>query len=124
LDLVEKIDCSARTAPPGAFPGVLKPTSNRLLVELIDPPPTAAGLILPRPAYGIRDSQGQRGHRGRVVAVGPGKRTKKGAVIPVEVRPGDVVIFGEFDFKRWRDVDKEATFMLISEMDVCGVEEA
>jgi chaperonin GroES len=102
---------------------MIQPTSNRVLVELLDPPPTAAGLLIPQPAYGINDSQAQRGHRARVVAVGPGKRTRKGILLKPQVRPGDVVIFGEFEFKRWRDPEKRVTTMLISEMDICGVEE-
>jgi chaperonin GroES len=101
---------------------VIQPTSNRVLVELIDPPPTAAGLVLPMPAYGIRSSQEQRGHRGRVVAVGPGKRTRKGVLLKPTVKPGDVVRFGEFDFKRFRP-ENGVVRMLISEMDICGVEE-
>jgi len=101
---------------------MIQPRSNRVLVELIEPPPTASGLVLGMPGYGIHNSQEQRGHRGRVLAVGPGKRTKKGVLLEPQVSPGDLVRFGEFDYKRWREND--APCMLISEMDILGIEEA
>lgn len=101
---------------------VIEPRGNRLLVELIGPPRSESGLILQMPAFGIKTSQDQRGHRGRVLAVGPGKKTRKGVLVPPSVAPGDIVWFGEFDFKRW--TENGITHMLISEMDVCGVEEA
>jgi chaperonin GroES len=100
---------------------VIQPTSNRVLVELVEPPPTAAGLILGMPAFGIKSSQEQRGHRGRVLAVGPGKRTRKGALLAPQVKIGDLVRFGEFDYKRVRQ--NGAPCMLISEMDILGIEE-
>lgn len=101
---------------------MIQPTSNRLLVELIDCGPSLSGLFIPSPAFGIKTSQDQRGHRGRVLAVGPGKRTRKGILLEPQVQVGDIVWFGEFDFKRW--TENGVTTMMISEMDVCGIEEA
>jgi len=101
---------------------MIQPTSNRVLVELIDPPTTAAGLILGQPSFGIKPSQEQRGHRGRVLAVGPGKRTRKGVLLELQVKTGDLVRFGEFDYKRF--TENGVSTMLISEMDIVGVEEA
>lgn len=65
--------------------------------------------------------------RGTVVACGPGKRDKRGKLVPLDVRVGDVVIFGDgnFDFyPKHFDNKPDGTsdvFRVIQENDVCGI---
>jgi len=35
-------------------------------------------------------------HEGKVLAVGPGRRTMNGALVPLDVAPGDIVALPEF----------------------------
>lgn len=68
----------------------LKPLGDRVLVK---PEPaeqkTASGLY-------IASNAQEKPQRGTVIAVGEGKRDDAGNRIPVDVKPGDVVIYGKF----------------------------
>ena len=62
---------------------------------------------------------------GEIVAIGPGKRDKKGRVVPLVVKPGDRIRFGDttqnhLSFPEWRDENGEK-FLLMKEADVCWV---
>lgn len=65
--------------------------------------------------------------RGVVVAVGPGKRDKRGALKPLDAQIGQTVIFGngEFDFyPKFEDHKPDGTtdiYRVIQEADICGV---
>lgn len=50
---------------------------------------TASGLVLP-------DTAKEKSDEAEVLAVGPGRRTDKGQVIPVGVNPGDRVIIQSY----------------------------
>lgn len=65
---------------------IVKLTGNNVLVEPLPQARQSPGGILYSQSY--RDDQTQY----RVLAVGPGTRTKKGALIPPEVSAGDRVI--------------------------------
>lgn len=68
----------------------VRPLNDRLLVERIDPDEkTAGGIIIP-------DTAREKPQEGRVMAVGPGRRQDDGEVQPLDVRPGDRVLFGRF----------------------------
>ena len=68
----------------------LKPLGDRVLVK---PEPaeqkTASGLY-------IASNAQEKPQRGTVIAVGEGKRDDAGNRIPVDVKAGDVVIYGKF----------------------------
>lgn len=68
----------------------LKPLGDRVLVK---PAPkeekTASGLYISSGAQ-------EKPQQGKVVAVGPGKRNKKGDHIPLDVQVGDEVLYGKF----------------------------
>ena len=63
--------------------------------------------------------------QGTVIAVGPGKKDKKGKRIPLDAKPGDLVRFGtEEGYLTYPELKIEGeTFLLISEKDVCFVAE-
>lgn len=64
--------------------------------------------------------------RGEVVAVGPGKRDKKGNIRPLEAKPGDIVAFGNgsFDFyPEWRETPEGPVHRLIQEADIAYIED-
>lgn len=68
----------------------LQPLHDRIVIE---PAPkeekTASGIILP-------DSAQEKPLRGAVIAVGPGKLLDSGKVVPVDVKVGEVVLYGKY----------------------------
>lgn len=68
----------------------IKPLSNHLFLEpLEEEKTTKSGIVLPETA-------GERPVKGRVVAVGPGKRNDKGEVMPMSVKVGEIVLFKKY----------------------------
>jgi chaperonin GroES len=67
-------------------PNTIHPLGDRLLVETIIEEETRGGIVIPDMAQG-------RPERARVLAVGPGRRTDQGELIPMEIAVGDEVIF-------------------------------
>ena len=69
----------------------LKPLSNHLFLEpLEEEKTTKSGIVLPETA------EKEKPTRGKVLAVGPGKRNDKGEVIPMSVKVGDIVLFKKY----------------------------
>jgi len=68
----------------------LQPLGDRLIVEVLeDEETTVSGIVLP-------DTAKEKPQRGRVLAVGPGGRSDKGEIIPMEVGEGDEIIFSKY----------------------------
>ena len=92
---------------------VITPLDDRVVVA---PQPaeevTAGGLIIP----GTIDS---RPSRGTVLAKGRGRRTKKGAFLPLDVNVGDEVLFGEFAGTKLTVAGNE--ILILREEDLLGI---
>jgi len=68
----------------------LRPLHDRILVQRLDEEQkTAGGIIIP-------DSAKEKPQEAKVLAVGPGKRDDSGKLIPMDVKPGDRVLFGKY----------------------------
>ncbi len=68
----------------------LKPLNDRIVVKSVTPESvTAGGIILP-------DSAQEKPQEAEVVAVGPGKTLDNGKIATLEVKPGDIVIYGKY----------------------------
>lgn len=68
-----------------------KPLSNHLFIEPVEEEKTTkGGIVLPDTA------EKERPLRGKVLAVGPGKRNEKGEVMPMAVKVGDAVLFKKY----------------------------
>ena len=69
----------------------LKPLGDRLIVERIeeDVQKSAGGIIIP-------DTAKEKPQRGKVIAVGDGKKDDDGKRIPMDVAEGDVIVFGKY----------------------------
>jgi chaperonin GroES len=67
----------------------LTPLHDRVIVKRIEEKETVKGGII------IPDSAKEKPQEGEVVAVGGGKR-EKGELIPLDVKPGDRVLFGKY----------------------------
>jgi chaperonin GroES len=67
----------------------LTPLHDRVIVKRIEEKETVKGGII------IPDSAKEKPMEGEVIAVGSGKR-EKGERIPLDVKPGDRVLFGKY----------------------------
>ncbi len=68
----------------------VRPLHDRILVERIDEEEkTPAGIIIP-------DTAKEKPSQGKVIAVGNGKKTEDGKVIPLDVKVGDKILFGKY----------------------------
>jgi chaperonin GroES len=68
----------------------IRPLRDRIIVKRIEAQrTTASGIVIP-------DSAAEKPEQGEVVAVGPGRRDDKGELIPMEVKAGDLVLFGKY----------------------------
>lgn len=68
-----------------------KPLSNHLFLEpLEEEKKTKGGIVLPETA------EREKPVKGKVLAIGPGKRSDKGELQPMSVRIGDVVLFKKY----------------------------
>jgi chaperonin GroES len=67
----------------------LTPLHDRVIVKRIEDKETVKGGII------IPDSAKEKPQEGEVIAAGAGKR-EKGELIPLDVKPGDRVLFGKY----------------------------
>ena len=68
----------------------LQPLEDRIVVRPSDAEATtASGLVIP-------DSAKEKPQQGEVLAVGPGRRSDAGDLIPMDVAVGDVVVYSKY----------------------------
>jgi chaperonin GroES len=68
----------------------IRPLHDRVVVRRLDEErTTAGGIVLP-------DSATEKPMEGEVISVGNGKITESGDVLPLDVKPGDKVLFGKY----------------------------
>lgn len=86
-------------------------------------------LLLVKPVEYVRSDvlkvvHSSKESQGVVVATGPGRRDKRGKLIPLDAKPGDLVRFGTEDGYLTYTQIKEGseTLLLMSEADVCFVQ--
>lgn len=91
----------------------VRPLHDRLLVRrMSEDEKTAGGIIIP-------DSAKEKPQRGKVVAVGKGRVTEDGKVLPLDVKEGDNVLFGKYSGTELKLNGEE--YLMIREEDVLGV---
>lgn len=91
----------------------LKPLHDKVLVKRTEEDETSSGGIILSAAAKEKPSQGE------VIAVGPGKKLESGDLVPVNVKAGDTVIFGQYGGNEVK-LDGE-DYLILSESDIFGV---
>jgi chaperonin GroES len=90
-----------------------RPLNDRVVVKRIAAEDkTASGIIIP-------DTAKEKPSQGEVVAVGPGGRDEAGQVIPMDLKIGDLVLFG-----KWSGTEIKidgAELLIMNESDIMGV---
>jgi chaperonin GroES len=66
-----------------------RPLYDRVLIRRIEEEVTTGGIVIP-------DQAKEKPSRGKIVAVGKGKILDNGGVRPLEIRIGDIVLFGKY----------------------------
>jgi len=80
----------------------IKPLSDHILIEpMKEEEKTKTGILLPDAA------EKEKPEQGKVIAVGPGKTTSSGKVIPLDVKVGDKVLFTKYAPQEIKIEDKE-----------------
>ena len=68
----------------------LVPVRDRIVVRSLEAETvTKTGIVIP-------DNAAEKPQQGEVLAVGTGRVTDQGVVVPLEVKPGDRVLFGKY----------------------------
>jgi chaperonin GroES len=92
-----------------------RPLHDRVLVRRIDAEEkTAGGIIIP-------DTAKEKPQEGEIVAAGPGARNEQGQLVPIDVKPGDRVLFGKWSGTEVK-IDGQ-DYLIMKESDLLGVVE-
>ncbi|MBI1274374.1 co-chaperone GroES [bacterium] len=91
----------------------IRPLHDRVVVERLDSEEkTVGGIIIP-------DTAKEKPQQGKVVAVGAGSRDDSGKIIPMDVKEGDIVLFGKWSGTEVKVDGKE--LLIMKESDIMGV---
>jgi chaperonin GroES len=91
----------------------LRPLQDRVLIRRVEQEAkTAGGIIIP-------DTAQEKPMEGEIVAAGPGARDEKGTLHPLDVKPGDRVLFGKWSGAEIK-LDGE-DLLIMKESDIMGV---
>jgi chaperonin GroES len=91
----------------------VRPLHDRIIIERIDEGEQKIGGII------IPDTAKEKPMQGKVIAVGKGRVEKDGKVTPLDVKAGDVVLFGKYAGQEIK-IDGD-DYLIIREEEVLGV---
>ena len=90
-----------------------RPLHDRVVVKRIDADQkTTGGIIIP-------DTAQEKPSQGEVIAVGPGGRDEAGKLTPIDLKVGDVVLFGKWSGTEVK-IDGQ-DLVIMKESDIMGV---
>ena len=90
-----------------------RPLHDRVVVKRVaEEEKTRGGIIIP-------DTAKEKPMEGEVVAVGPGARDEKGALVALDVKAGDRILFG-----KWSGTEVKldgVEYLIMKESDIMGI---
>ncbi len=90
-----------------------RPLHDRVLIKVLESEEkTSGGIIIP-------DTAKEKPQEGEVVAVGPGATNEAGKLAPMDVKVGDVVLFGKWSGTDVKIDGKE--YSIMKESDIMGI---
>ena len=93
----------------------LRPMQDRIIVKRVEEETmTAGGIFIPETAK-------EKPMKGEIIAVGNGKKTEDGKVIPLDVKVGEKVLFGKYSGTEIKIEGEE--YLIMREDDILGVME-
>ena len=90
-----------------------RPLHDRVVVRRVEQESKSAGGII------IPDTAKEKPMEGEIVAVGPGGRDESGKLIPIDLKPGDRILFGKWSGTEVK-IDGEE-LLIMKESDIMGV---
>jgi len=91
----------------------MKPLSDRVVIKPSPPDDKVQGGII------IPDTAKEKPQKGKVVAVGPGRISDTGEVIPMGIKVGDTVLYGKYSGTEVT-VDGE-DYLIVRESDILAI---
>ena len=89
---------------------------DRIIIKRVEEKESIKGGII------IPDSAKEKPQEGLVIAVGNGKKTEEGKVIPLDVKAGDRILFGKYSGTEIKLDNQE--YLILREDEVLGILEA
>jgi chaperonin GroES len=90
-----------------------RPLHDRVVVKRVaEEEKTKGGIIIP-------DTAKEKPMEGEVIAVGPGARDEKGALVALDVKAGDRILFG-----KWSGTEVKldgVEYLIMKESDIMGI---
>ncbi len=91
----------------------IRPLGDRIIVKRLEEEETVKGGII------IPDTAKEKPQKGKVVAVGSGKRLESGEIRPLEVKVDEKVLFGKYSGTEVKIDDEE--YLIMHEDDILGI---
>ena len=92
-----------------------RPLGDRVVVKPLEGKETKKGNII------IPDTVKEKPQEGEVIAVGKGKMTEDGKLLPMDVKVGDKVLFGKYSGTEVKINDVE--YLIMNQDDILGIVE-
>ena len=90
-----------------------RPLHDRVVVRRVDSEEkTAGGIILP-------DTAQEKPSEGEIIAIGSGARDEAGKLVPLDVKKGDIVLFGKWSGTEIKINGED--LLIMKESDIMGV---
>ena len=90
-----------------------RPLHDRVLVRRLESEEkTAGGIIIP-------DTAQEKPQEGQIVSVGSGSKSEDGKVTPLDLKVGDIVLFGKWSGTEVKIDGKE--YSIMKESDIMGI---
>ena len=90
-----------------------RPLHDRVVVRRVEEDTkTAGGIIIP-------DTAKEKPMQGEILAVGPGARDERGQLVPLDLKPGDRVLFGKWSGTEVKIDGKD--LLIMKESDILGI---
>ena len=91
----------------------IQPLGDRILVKPLEAKEVKKGGII------IPDTAKEKPQEGKVVAAGKGKITEDGKVLPMEVKPGDRILYGKYSGTEIKIDDED--HLIMHQEDILGI---
>ena len=90
-----------------------RPLHDRVVIRRLEgEEKTKGGIIIP-------DTVKEKPQEGEVIAVGPGARDESGKLVPLDLKAGDIVLFGKWSGSEVKIGGQE--LLIMKESDIMGV---
>ena len=92
----------------------LVPLEDRVVLKQLEAETTtASGIVIP-------GKEKEKPQQAQVIAVGPGKTSDDGKVIPMQVKAGDQVVYSKYAGTEVK-IDEDTTYVIVKQSDILAI---